>query len=71
MVHRRCLVGLDNDGLLDLIVLRYMQWDFAEIWCGEHREGYRAHCHPDSIKPISPLVYHNDGDGISPKFPRK
>lgn len=56
-------VDMDNDGLLDLIVLRYMQWDFTDIWCGEHREGYRAYCHPDSFKPISPLVYHNDGNG--------
>ena len=40
-------MDLDNDGLLDLVVLRYMKWDFDDIWCGEHREGYRAYCHPD------------------------
>jgi hypothetical protein len=56
-------VDLDNDGLLDLVVLRYMKWDFEDIWCGEHREGYRAYCHPDTFPPISPLVYHNDGNG--------
>jgi len=56
-------VDLDNDGLLDLVVLRYLQWDFDDIWCGEHREGYRAYCHPDYFKPIAPLVYHNDGNG--------
>ena len=56
-------VDLDNDGLLDLVVLRYMQWDFDDIWCGEHREGYRAYCHPDTFKPIAPLVYHNNGNG--------
>lgn len=56
-------VDLDNDGLLDLVVLRYMDWDFDDIWCGEHKEGYRAYCHPDSFRPISPLVYHNDGGG--------
>jgi len=56
-------VDLDNDGLLDLIVLRYVQWDFDETWCGEHREGYRAYCHPDIYKAIAPLVYHNDGNG--------
>jgi len=56
-------VDLDNDGLLDLVVLRYVQWDFDETWCGEHREGYRAYCHPDIYKAISPLVYHNDGNG--------
>ena len=56
-------VDLDNDGLLDLVVLRYLQWDFGDIWCGEHREGYRSYCHPDLFPAISPLVYHNDGNG--------
>jgi hypothetical protein len=56
-------VDLDNDGLLDLVVLRYLQWDFDDIWCGEHKEGYRAYCHPDVFQPISPLVYQNDGNG--------
>jgi hypothetical protein len=56
-------VDLDNDGLLDLVVLRYLQWDFDDIWCGEHREGYRSYCHPDTFPAISPLVYHNDGSG--------
>src|SRR5690349_1808866 len=56
-------VDLDNDGLLDLVVLRYLQWDFDDIWCGEHKEGYRAYCHPDVFQPIPPQVYHNDGNG--------
>ena len=56
-------VDLDNDGRLDLIVLRYLKWDFSDIFCGEHREGYRAYCHPDLFQPIAPLVYHNDGNG--------
>ncbi len=54
---------LDGDGRLDLIVLRYLQWDFDDIWCGERKEGYRAYCHPDAYRAISPLVYHNDGNG--------
>ena len=45
-------VDLDNDGLLDLVVLRYMKWDFDDVWCGEHREGYRAYCHPDIFPAI-------------------
>jgi hypothetical protein len=56
-------VDLDGDGLLDLVVLRYVQWDFEDIWCGEHKEGYRSYCHPDIFRPVSPLVYHNDGEG--------
>jgi len=56
-------VDLDGDGFLDLVVLRYVEWDFDDIWCGEHKEGYRAYCHPDYFKPARPLVYHNNGDG--------
>jgi enediyne biosynthesis protein E4 len=56
-------VDLDNDGYLDLVVLRYLDWDFDDIWCGEHKDGYRAYCHPDYFKPIAPLVYHNNRDG--------
>src|SRR5271165_3329860 len=56
-------VDLDNDGLLDLVVLRYVEWDFNDIYCGEHREGYRAYCHPDTFSAITPLVFHNDGNG--------
>jgi hypothetical protein len=56
-------VDLDGDGLLDLVVARYLQWDFEDIWCGEHKPGYRAYCHPDQFRPIPPLVYHNDGNG--------
>ena len=56
-------VDLDSDGLLDLVVLRYVEWDFDDVWCGEHKEGYRAYCHPDWFKPAVPLVYHNNGNG--------
>jgi hypothetical protein len=56
-------VDLDNDGRLDLVVLRYLKWDFSDLYCGEHRDGYRAYCHPDLFQPIVPLVYHNDGNG--------
>jgi hypothetical protein len=56
-------IDLDRDGRLDLVVLRYLQWDFTDVWCGEHKDGYRAYCHPDYFKPIAPLVYHNDGNG--------
>lgn len=56
-------VDLDGDGFLDLVVLRYLEWDFDEVWCGEHKEGFRAYCHPDLFKPISPLVFHNNKDG--------
>jgi enediyne biosynthesis protein E4 len=56
-------VDYDRDGRLDLVVARYMEWTFNDIYCGEHREGYRSYCHPDTFKPIAPLLYHNDGKG--------
>jgi hypothetical protein len=64
-------VDLDNDGYLDLVVLRYVQWDWEDVWCGEHREGFRGYCHPDSFQPISMLVYHNNGNGTFTEEARK
>ena len=64
-------VDLDGDGFLDLVVVRYVEWDFDDVWCGEHKEGYRAYCHPDFFKPISPLVYHNNKDGTFTEVAQK
>ena len=64
-------VDLDGDGLLDLVVLRYLDWDFADVWCGQHKEGYRAYCHPDFFKPVAPLVYLNNKDGTFREVSRK
>jgi enediyne biosynthesis protein E4 len=64
-------VDLDEDGYLDLVVLRYLEWDFDDVWCGEHKEGYRAYCHPDFFKPIAPLVYHNNHDGTFTEVAQK
>jgi hypothetical protein len=59
-----CFVDYDRDGRLDLIVSRYVEWDFsANVYCGEHKPGYRAYCHPDQFPPITHLVFHNNGDG--------
>jgi hypothetical protein len=64
-------VDLDRDGFLDLVVLRYLDWDFEDVWCGERKEGYRAYCHPDYFKPISPLVFHNNKDGTFTEVAQK
>ena len=56
-------VDYDNDGRLDLVVARYMIWDFDDIYCGHREEGFRSYCHPDLFKPISVLLYHNEGNG--------
>lgn len=54
----------DRDGRLDLVVSRYVAWSFEDNpYCGEKRDGHRAYCHPDQFKPISHLLYHNNGDG--------
>ena len=59
-----CFVDYDRDGRLDLIVSRYVEWDYSSnIYCGEHKPGYRAYCHPDQFNAISHLVFHNNGDG--------
>jgi hypothetical protein len=57
-------VDIDNDGLLDLVVTRYLDWSFDNNpYCGEHQPGHRAYCTPDMFHGISPLLYHNDGNG--------
>ena len=56
-------VDYDNDGKLDLVVARYMIWDFADIYCGHREQGFRSYCHPGLFKPVSVLLYHNEGNG--------
>ncbi len=59
-----CWVDYDRDGKLDLIVARYLDWSFEKnIWCGAHKPGYRAYCHPDQFAPVSHVLFHNNGDG--------
>ncbi len=59
-----CFVDYDRDGRLDLIVSRYLQWDIQNNpWCGDRAIGYHGYCHPDVFKPITHVVYHNNGDG--------
>ncbi|MEO7144967.1 MAG: VCBS repeat-containing protein, partial [Bryobacteraceae bacterium] len=57
-------VDYDRDGRLDLVVSRYLDWSFSQdIWCGDRKRNLRAYCEPDQFKPISHLVFHNDGNG--------
>jgi enediyne biosynthesis protein E4 len=59
-----CFVDYDRDGRLDLIVTRYVEWDFgSNVFCGEHKPGYRSYCHPDQFNAVSCLLFHNNGDG--------
>jgi hypothetical protein len=52
----------NNDGLLDLFVSNYCQWDpFYEPACiGLNGRGY---CHPGSFAPLPNTLYRNNGDG--------
>jgi len=54
----------DKDGYLDLVVCNYIDWTPKNnIYCGEHRPGYRAYCHPDNYKGERIKLYHNNHDG--------
>jgi hypothetical protein len=55
----------DNDGRLDLFVVRYLDWSFDEDrFCGEKKPGGRAYCHPDNFKGVTNLLFHNEGHGV-------
>ena len=57
-------VDYDRDGLLDLVVSRYLDWDYSQdIWCGARKPGFRAYCEPDQFKPVTHLLFHNQGGG--------
>ena len=64
-------VDLDGDGFLDLVALRYLKWDFDDVYCGIHAPGMRDYCHPDVFQPVAPLVYHNNGDGTFTEVSQK
>lgn len=54
----------DKDGLLDLFVVHYVQWDpVKEIYCGDPAGQQRTYCHPKYYHPLSNALYRNRGDG--------
>ena len=52
----------NNDGLLDLFVANYCQWDpnHEPVCTGLNGRGY---CHPGSFGPLPNTLYRNNGDG--------
>ena len=57
-------IDYDKDGWLDLLVCNYLQWSPSNnIWCGEHRPGYRAYCSPDNYRGEHLKLFHNNHDG--------
>lgn len=63
-------VDLDQDGLLDLVVLRYFEWNFDDRDCPTP-DGKRSYCDPKIFPAIEPLVYHNEGNGHFTEVARK
>jgi enediyne biosynthesis protein E4 len=55
-------VDANNDGLLDLIVLNYLKWDFDHEPACEGF-GHRDYCHPKMYKPTPNQLFINQGDG--------
>ena len=54
----------DKDGWLDLVICDYIEWTPKNnIWCGEHRPGYRSYCHPGNYKGQRIKLFHNNKDG--------
>ena len=54
----------DNDGLLDLFVVRYVQWNpAAELFCGFPEKGIRQYCNPKLYQPLANALYRNEGNG--------
>ncbi len=52
----------NRDGLLDLFVVNYCDWDprYEPSCTGINGRGY---CHPDSFPPLTNTLYRNNGDG--------
>lgn len=54
----------DKDGWLDLVVTNYIEWSPKNnIWCGDHKPGYRSYCHPGNYKGQKTKLYHSNHDG--------
>ncbi|HEV2396808.1 MAG TPA: CRTAC1 family protein [Candidatus Sulfotelmatobacter sp.] len=55
-------IDVNNDGLLDLVVINYLKWDFThEPVCVGY--GHQDYCHPKMYKPTPNQLFINNGDG--------
>ena len=55
-------MDVNNDGLLDLFVVNYLQWDYATEPLCEYK-GATDYCSPRSYKGLPNLLYLNKGNG--------
>src|SRR5664280_2743327 len=55
-------LDVNNDGLLDLFVVNYLQWNFATEPLCEYK-GVPDYCAPRSYKGLPNQLYLNQGDG--------
>ena len=55
-------VDVNNDGLLDLFVVNYMQWKYSDQPLCSYR-GVADYCHPKFYKPQPNQLFLNNGDG--------
>jgi enediyne biosynthesis protein E4 len=55
-------VDVNNDGLLDLFVMNYVQWDYrTDPRC--YRDGVSEYCNPTFYKGLPDQLFLNKGDG--------
>ncbi len=55
-------IDVNHDGLLDLVVINYLKWDFDhEPVCNGF--GHSDYCHPKMYKPTPNQLFINKGDG--------
>src|SRR3954447_6597176 len=55
-------IDVNNDGLLDLVIVNYLKWDFNhEPVCAGY--GHNDYCHPKMYKPTPNQLFINRGDG--------
>ncbi len=53
----------NNDGLLDLFVVNYCQWEVNKDPVCLLKDGVRGFCHPSLYGPTHNTLYRNNGDG--------
>ena len=60
-----CAFGdIDRDGDVDLFVVNYVDARLDNnIFCGDAPKRMRIYCHPQNFKPLSNVLYRNNGNG--------